>query len=152
MEISWQDVIDGNYSRHTSLLYDNLQQLGTRPIETYTSSPLLHYETAHSSSDAPRIPRSCPGDLASASSSQSSLDTLCSPAVTVSKHTAKRTLSKDSSPALPQFLSSPPTFKSPTRRLLSDLLEAASSSQSSLDPLCSPMVTVSRPTAKRICL
>lgn len=35
---------------------------------------------------------------------------------------------------------------------MSDLLEAASSSQSSLDPLCGPTVTAQGPTAKRICL
>src|SRR2546423_9704973 len=125
MEVSWQDVKNGYYPPLIRMFYEPLKQLGARPIDSYASSPLIPYDTVLLRPNTPTTPTSCSGDCASASSSPTRHD-LPNPSKTVSKAAAKRIASNSASPALPKILPSTPAPKSPARRLMNDLLEAAS--------------------------
>jgi hypothetical protein len=72
--------------------------------------------------------------------------------MTVLKAPAKRITLTNSSPPLPKTLPSTSIHKSPTRNLISDFLEAASSSVTRSSPSGTLCKTGSSPIAKRICV
>jgi hypothetical protein len=144
--------MNGNCPPEARAFYDRLRWLGTRPIDTHASSPLVPYDTASLRLDSPTTSKRCLDGRASTNSSLTRHDSPSTPSKTVPKAPAKRNTLNDSSPPLPKILLSTSIHKSLTRSLLSDFLEAASSSSTRSGPSYTICKTGSSPITKRICV